>query len=107
MSEKIKEELEEVETPLHVESADNVAEALNKANLETTLKTIIDEKLTLNETSTDGEEEADEEEEVEEKGIGLFPVLMIGGVLAIGAFTFYTQNRPNNHPTDTETQNVG
>jgi len=104
MSEEIKEELEEVETPLHVESADNVAEALTKANLETTLKTIIDEKLTLNETSTDGE---DEDEEVEEKGIGLFPVLMIGGVLAIGAFTFYTQNRPNNHPTDTETQNVG
>jgi len=88
--------LEELEnpTPPEPKQNDEVADTLTNATLETTLKKIIDEKLTLNESASDDEDlTPDEEEDEESKGLGIFPLLVITSVVVFGAGAIFMRNR--------------
>ncbi len=90
------EEIEEIEEVTPVVKDDEVADILTQANLQATLSQIIDEKLALNETATDDEEMIDaEDEEEEKKGIGMFPILLIGTIGIIVVASVLMPKRPN------------
>ena len=98
------EEVEELEPPKEQEQ--NLADVLSSKDLAKTVNKLIDEKLSLAEDAHDNEEEP-EPEEVEETGIGLFPLLLIGGVVLIGASSLLLKNRPTTTLSNSETENAG
>jgi hypothetical protein len=94
---EIIEELEEDTTPpVEENNSDEVADILTSQALDTHIKTIVDEKLALAQSATDNEEEPDaEDEDEEEKGLGMFPIIVITGVVIVGFTAVMLRNRPN------------
>jgi len=86
---------------------DSVADALTSKQLEAKVEKLVNEKLELAQQAQDNEEEPQDEDEEKPKGLGLFPALLIGGVVLVGAATLFIKNRPNSHPTEAQTENQG
>jgi len=94
------EELEQLEQEQEQElnnptppKSDNVSDILTSKEFAHTVDTLIEEKLKLADTVED--EEEPEEEPEEEKSFGLFPALLIGGVVVSFIASVFLQNRPN------------
>jgi len=99
-------ESEEETPPAPVIEKDSIAETLTDKDLDKKISLIVDEKIELAQTATDNEEEEIEEEE-EPKSFGMFPALIIGGVVVVGLTALFLQNRPNTDPSDSKTENEG
>jgi len=87
---------------------DDVSDDLTSKNLAAKVEKLIDEKIELARQAQDNEtDKQDEEEKEEPKGFGMFPALLIGGIVLVGAATLFLKNRPNSHPIEAETENQG
>ena len=95
----------EEETQLE-ENKDTVADALTSKQLLSKVSELVDEKIALAQEAQDNEEEETEEEE-KPKRLGLFPVILIGTVLAAGVASIIIKNRPTNHPDEQGERNDG
>jgi|FLOH01.1.fsa_nt_gi hypothetical protein len=108
---KLKEE-ETILTPVEEEEIqvtpqdDSIAETLTDKDLAKKIENIVDEKIALAQTATDNEDEEEEDEE-EAKSFGMFPALIIGGVIVVGITALFLQNRPNTDPMQSQTVNEG
>ncbi len=89
------------------QEVDSVADALTSKQLEAKVEKLVNEKLELAQQAQDNEEEPQEEDEEKPKGLGLFPALLIGGVVVVGIASVFLRNRPNSHPTEAQTENQG
>ena len=110
MKDENENEIEELETPVPPveEVKEEIAEQLTDAELEKKITTIVDEKIELANTSTDDEEdETLEDEEDEGQSIGLFPFVLIGGVVLVSIASIFLQNKPDISPISNEEQSHG
>ncbi len=85
---------------------ETIADTLTDKNLDEIVEKLVKEKLSLAETATDNEEEETEEDE-KPKSFGVFPALIIGGVVVFGLAAIFLQNRSNTAPDDSQTENDG
>ncbi len=103
-------EKEILETPGEKEildTPDNVADTLTSKQLEAKVEKLVNEKVELALDAHDNEEDEVEEDEQEPNGLGLFPTLLIGGIVLVAAASIFIKNRPISHPNEAETENQG
>jgi hypothetical protein len=104
---------EQIENPTPEQKDDQPQELklediLKDPKLEKHIDACVDEKVSAAFVAKVMEQdEEDEEPQEEKKGIGIFPLVLIGGVLAVGAFTLLAKNSPNNSHAEDGEQNNG
>ena len=90
-----------------IETPDNVADTLTSKQLEAKVEKLVNEKVELALDAHDNEEDEEDEYEEENKSLGLFPTLLIGGIVLVAAASIFLKNRPISHPNEAETENKG